>query len=235
MTLNRIKKLTLYLIVTLISFSNISAQAGVDGSPFEGLYLGVISTKSTFSSTASHVARTDIVDPFSQNVISTFNGISTSTSENSFGGGLMGGYGLNYGLLYFGAEAAFIVDKGNTVLSDGVSTIKISQGNTFDVSLRSGITISDKALVFGLIGYSGVNLKSKGINERLGNNLDFNKRLTSLRYGGGIEVAVMENIAVRAEYTRSIINDAIVLDGADEFTYKPKSSRIMLSLVLHMF
>ncbi len=235
MTLNRIKNLSLYLVVTLISFGNVSAQAGVDGSPFEGLYLGVITTKSTFETTASHVGRTDVVDAFSQNVISNFNGISSETSQNSYGGGFMGGYGLNYGPVYFGAEAAFIVDKGNTVLSDGVNTIKISQGNTFDISLRSGITISDKALVFGLIGYSGVNLKTKGVNERLGNNNDFNKRLTSLRYGGGVEVAVMENIAVRVEYTRSIVNDAVVLDGADEFTYKPKSSRIMLSLVLHMF
>ena len=86
MTLNRIKKLTLYLIVTLISFGNISAQAGVDGSPFEGLYLGVITAKSTFSTTASYAARTDVVDTFSQNVISTFNGISTATSQNGYGG-----------------------------------------------------------------------------------------------------------------------------------------------------
>ena len=78
-------------------------------------------------------------------------------------------------------------------------------------------------------------MKSKGIGELLGENDRFNKRITAFRYGGGIEVSIMENIAARLEYTRSSFSSALVIDGSDQFMIKPKTSRIMFSIVLHMY
>ncbi|MBT5074621.1 MAG: porin family protein [Kordiimonadaceae bacterium] len=231
MTLKRTKYIISSAVIALISLYNMTASAGVDGSPFEGMYAGVITTKSTFSSGIIHLARP------TDDEVSIFGDITNTKSSNSYGMGILGGYGLNYGIFYGGAEAAFIVDKGNTVFSDGTNTIKVSQSNTFDFSFRPGITLSNKALIFGLVGYSGTNIKSSGINkyQDSGDNGRYNKRLTSLRFGGGIEVAVMENIAVRAEYTRSIIGEGLYVDRGDQFTFKPKTSRIMLSFVLHMY
>lgn len=231
MTLIRIKILTVSLILSATSFITNQSLAGVDGSPFEGLYAGIATTKTNFSATAAH----EVIASIAVDTPSNFAGIASAVSSNSYGGGLFGGYGLNYGPLYLGAEAAFIVDKGNTVFSDGTNTIKLSKSNTFDVSLRAGTSVADKVLLFGLVGYSGANIKSRGINDRADNSLDYNQRLTALRYGGGIEIAVMENIAAKFEYTRSNINDGVYLTGSDQFTFSPKTSRIMFSLVLHMY
>lgn len=220
----KITPLALFLIVFTTP-----AFAGPDGSPFEGLYVGVATAINTFDSTATY--REVSNDDFPSN----FSNINSSVSSNSYGGGILAGYGLTYGILYYGAEAAFIVDKGNTVYSDGANTIRVAKSNTFDINGRLGFTLSDKALLFGLVGYSGINLKSQGVNELRSENGDYNTRVTALRYGGGIEVEIMENIAIRAEYTRSTGANSTYRDGSDEFIFKPKTSRIMLSAILHMY
>ena len=230
MTLIRIKIFFSILIISTLSLFGVQAQAGVDGSPFEGLYVGFVTSKSTFSSTGSHL------DAGIADTPSVFNGITSAKSKNSYGGGLFAGYGLNYGIFYTGAEAAFIIDKGSTTYSDGTTSIRFYKSNTFDINLRGGVTLSDKALLFGLVGYTGVNLKSLGTNgQKDQGGLDYNKRLTGIQFGGGVELAFMENIAIRAEYTRAHINDIVYLNGSDEFTIKPKTSRIMLSVILHMY
>ena len=219
----------IFPVALILAFTTNLAHAGPDGSPFEGVYVGFTTTVNTFESTATYQQVEN------DNFPSNFSSITGSESNNSYGGGILAGYGLNYGPLYYGAEAAFIVDKGNSVFSDGSNTIRVAKSNTFDINGRLGFTLSNKALLFGLIGYSGVNLKSNGVNELRGNDLDFNVRATALRFGGGVEIAVFENIAIRAEYTRSSVNEATYRDGSDEFAFKPKTSRIMLSAILHMY
>ncbi len=230
MLTKHIKLLLSTAVISFISLSNIHANAGIDASPFEGLYAGVITTKNTFSTTSSYleVPVTDIP--------SVFSGITNSAHKNGFGGGILGGYGINYGILYTGIEAAFMIDKGNTIISDGTNTLKISKSNTLDVNLRVGLTLSNKAMVFGLIGYSGAVLKSKGLNQILiANDREYNKRITSYKFGAGFEIAVMENIAFRLEYTRSKYANASLIYGSDQFIFKPKTSRIMASFILHMY
>jgi len=231
MTFNRIKIFVSLLIISFVSLISTGASAGEDGSPFEGTYIGFLASKSTFSATGVQLARNNV------NIPSAFGQVTSATSKDSYGGGLFAGYGLSFGMLYTSAEAGFVIDKGNTIFSDGTNTIKISQSNTFELNVRGGFHVSDKALVYGLVGYSGSNIKSDGINgrQRGQSGLNYNKRLTSLRYGGGIEIAAFENIAIRAEYTRSSIGDALYLEGSNQFTFKPKTSRIMLSVVLHMY
>ena len=230
MTINRLKKSIRMILVIICCASYSSAFAGEDGSPFEGLYVGIAATKATFDSTALYR------DAMIEDSLSNFNEITGSSSKNSWGGGILAGYGLNYGPVYVGAEAVFIIDKGSTTFTDGTTDIRIWKNNTFDINLRSGITVSDKALVYGLIGYSGAAIKSLGTNGvKDDSNIDYSTRVTGLQYGGGVELAIMENIAARIEYTRAKFNDAVYLDGTDEFTFKPKTSRIMLSFVLHMY
>ncbi|MDG1438601.1 MAG: outer membrane beta-barrel protein [Emcibacteraceae bacterium] len=226
MKLNSIKFIAL---ITVTLFAANPAYAGPDGSPFEGLYLGVSLVKNTFDSTATYE------ENVSNDFPSNFTAITDSSSSNSYGGGVLAGYGLNYGLLYFGAEAAFIVDKGSSTYSDGTNTVRVAKSNTLDVNGRLGFTVSNKALIFGLIGYSGISLKSKGVNENGQDVRNLNTRSTGLKFGGGVEFLVMENIAIRAEYTRTTGNDILYRDGSDQFTFKPKTSRIMISAILHMY
>jgi opacity protein-like surface antigen len=231
MTLNRIKILVSIQVILFLFGGFLQANAGVDGSPFEGPYLGVITTKSTYSATIANTIVSTVDTP------SAFGSSTSAKSKNSYGGGLFGGYGLNYGPVYTSAELGFIVDKGNTILSDGTNTIKFSQSNTFELNVRAGFHLTDNALIFGMFGYSGANMKSHGINERSKptDGLSYKQRLTSLRYGAGVEVAVYENISLRGEYTRSKISNDFYLDGSDKFTISPKTSRIMFSVVLHMY
>lgn len=205
------------------------AYAGPDGSPFEGLYLGVSLVKNTFESTATYEENLD------DNFPSNFTGITDSSSSNSYGAGILAGYGLNYGVLYYGAEAAFIIDKGSSTYTDGTNTIRLGKSNSLDVNGRLGVTLSDKALLYGLVGYSGISLKSKGVNELSAETRNFNTRATGLKFGAGVELAVMENIAIRAEYTRTKASDAIYRNGSDQFTFKPETSRITISAILHMY
>lgn len=237
MLTKNIRPFLVTLFISIISFGNIHAYAGVDGSPFEGLYLGVITTKNTFSSTPSF-ASVPAVDVNTELVIpNLFNGITSINHNNSYGSGILGGYGLNMGIFYAGVEAAFIIDKGNTVISDGTNTYKISKSNTMDINLRGGITLSNKALIFGLIGYSGAVLKSNGVNNNLieTEGASYNKRITSFRLGAGVEVAVFENIALRLEYTQSRFGTTTIINDSDQFSFKPKTSRIMASFILHMY
>ncbi len=230
MTFKRFKKSIALMIGTLTIAGTSTAHAGVDGSPFEGLYVGLAMTKATFEASALYR------DAMVEDQLSNFNGITGSRSGDSWGGGLLAGYGLNYGPVYVGAEAVFLVEKGSTTFTDGTTEIRLAKSNTFDINARLGFTLSDKAMVYALGGYTGAVLKSlgtNGIQEERG--LDYNKRVTGFQYGAGVEVAVLENIAARMEYTRANINDAVYLDGTDEFTFKPESSRIMFSLVLHMY
>ena len=231
MTLNRIKLLISLLVISIVSVGPIQANAGVDGSPFAGTYIGFLTTKSTFSATASNLVLDTIDEP------SAFGPITSAKSKNSYGGGFFVGYGLSYGPIYTSAEAGFVVDKGNTIFSDGTNTIKFSQSNTFELNLRAGAHLTDNVLLFGLAGYSGANIKSHGINGRSEaiNGASYNQRLTSLRYGAGVEVAIFENIALRGEYTRTKISNDTYLDGSNQFSITPKTSRIMLSIVLHMY
>lgn len=224
-----LKTIKISLIAAFTCLSISPALAGPDGSPFEGLYVGIATTKNTWSSTATYE------EVENEEFASNFNGITSATSNNSYGGGILAGYGLNYGPAYIGAEAAFIIDKGATVYSDGANNIRVNKSNTFDINARLGLTISDKALLFGLVGYSGINLKSQGVNQQRADRLAFNTRVTALQYGGGVEVAIMENIAIRAEYTRQSMGDTVYRDGSDQFTFKPKTSRILVSAILHMY
>ncbi|MBT6135412.1 MAG: porin family protein [Kordiimonadaceae bacterium] len=231
MTLNRIKFLVFIQVMLFISVGPLQAFAGVDGSPFEGPYLGITTSKSTFSSTIANTIVSTADKP------SLFGSSTSAKSKNSYGGGIFAGYGLNYGPVYTSAEAGFIVDKGNTILSNGTNTIKFSQSNTFELNVRAGFHLTENALIFGMFGYSGANMKSHGIDERSKptDGLSYNQRLTSLRYGAGVEVAVYENISLRGEYTKSKVGSDFYLDGSDKFTISPKTSRIMFSVVLHMY
>ena len=237
MTLNRIKYLISAALFSVISLTGVQSHAGIDGSPFEGLYVGISTTKATFESSFTHLARTDLTDPFNNPLVSQYSNSNTQDIQhkNSYGGGLQAGYGLNYGPMYFGAEVGLIIDKGNTTFNDGTYDVKLSKSNTLDVNFRTGLTVSNKVLLYGLVGFSGVNLKSNGMDARLDDGRDFNERITALRYGAGVEVSILENIAARLEYTQTKMGSAIVLDNADQFTFKPKTSRIMFSLVLHMY
>ena len=218
------------IISSATALQSIPSFAGEDGSPFEGLYIGLAATKSTFDATATH--QNLLLD----DVPSNFNGVVNTNSGDSYGGGFFAGYGLNYGILYGGAEAAFLVEKGSSTFNDGSADIRFFKSNTIDINLRGGVTISNKFLLYGLFGYTGAVIKSKGVNGDIEDRVvSYNRRVTGYRYGGGVEVAFMENLAARLEYTKANIGNAVFADGSDQFTVKPRTSRIMFSVVLHMY
>ncbi len=230
MIFKKFKLLAGVVVFSTTLLSSYHSFAGVDGSPFEGTYVGIAATKSTFDSTGSYLNLN------LDNISSNFNGITDSQSGDSYGGGILAGYGLNYGAFYIGAEAVFLIEKGSTTYTDGATDIRFYKSNTLDVNLRGGITVSDKALLYGLFGYTGAAIKSKGTNDVTdAQGLDYSKRITGYQYGGGVEISVMENIAARLEYTQARYGDAVYADGTDQFTVKPKTSRIMFSIVLHMY
>lgn len=240
--------------LTLSTAMTSQAQAGVDAGPFEGLFVGF---NGNFSRVTSKNTYTDLdADSDSFNF---FNGIGDSLKGTGYGLNFYGGMGSNiWGPVYASIEGALGVSGGsgnatvNTVIPEhiipgntdpdlgdltddilvpaefGTDNLKIRAGFAFDVTARLGYVVDDFAMIYVLGGYTSTKYKST-IGE-----LEFSKSAGGYRVGAGIEVMVMEDIAVRLEYVRTEHSAIDWNLGADAFRLDPRSEVIRLGLVLHM-
>jgi len=207
--------------LTATSLMTSQAQAGLDGNPFEGLYLGFNANYAKVKSTTTY----DLLNA----PTSTFNGITSTKSGNGYGGILFGGIGTNFwGPLYAGVEAGLGVNGGTATVSDGAATLGLKAGFTLDLDARLGMTISDRVLVYAIGGYTSI--KYKGIGFTSGKS----SGLAGYRYGAGFEVGILEDIALRVEYSRTEHSSVTWIQGGDSFTFDPSTQVFRIGLVLHM-
>lgn len=230
------------------------AQAGVDGNPFEGMYLGL---NGNYAKVGSINSYSDL-DPDSA-ANNLFTGIGNTKKNTGYGGALYGGIGRNiWGPVYVGIEASLGLAGGsgsaqvNTVVPEhdiaavgspgdadyaaaqtiaavhGTDTMKIKAGFAFDINARLGFSISDRVLVYGLGGYTSTKYK---LSDSTG---DFSKGAGGYRYGAGFEVGIMEDMAVRIEYVRTAHSALTWERGVDSFRIDPSSQVIRIGVVLHM-
>ncbi|MBL4803094.1 MAG: porin family protein [Emcibacter sp.] len=197
------------------------AQAGLDGNPFEGLYLGFNANYSKVKTEATY----EILNASTN----TFNGISSTDNSSGYGGVLYGGIGTNiWGPLYVGVEGGLGLNGGIATVSDGTSSFGLKAGFSFDVNTRFGMTISDRVLVYALGGYTSMKFSSRGFSESQ------SKSLGGYRYGAGFEVGIMEDIALRIEYVRTEHSAVTWTQAGDSFRFDPSTQVIKIGFVLHM-
>ncbi len=244
---NRIKTALIGLpLLATLSLMSAPAQAGVDGNPFEGLYLGLYGNYARVSSTNSYVD----LEPASD-ANNFFTGIGEKSEKSSgYGGSLYGGIGTNFwGPLHASIEGALGLSggSGNAVLntvtpaqgvegdadfvpaSFGTDNVRIKAGFAFDVNARLGFTVSDRVMIYGLGGYTSTKFK---VSDSTG---EFSKTAGGYRYGAGFEVGIMEDVALRIEYTRTEHSDFTwERTSADNLIFDPSTESVRIGLILHM-
>ncbi len=197
------------------------AQAGLDGNPFEGMYLGFNANYSKVTANGTY----EILDADTN----TFGGISSTDDSTGYGGTLIGGIGTNlWGPMYVGIEAGLGINGGSGVVSDGTSSFGVKAGFAFDLNARVGMTISDRVLAYAIGGYTSTKYKSKGFTSNQ------SKSLGGYRYGAGFEVGIMEDIALRVEYIRTEHSAVTWAQAGDSFRFDPSSQIVKIGVVLHM-
>ncbi len=207
--------------LALTTLMTSQAQAGLDGNPFEGLYLG-------FNFNYAKVTANATFEQLDANT-STFNGISSTNNSNGYGGVLYGGIGTNvWGPMYVGIEGGLGVNGGTGSVSDGAASFGLKAGFSFDISGRLGVTVSDNILLYTIGGYTTIKFSKRGFTSSQ------KKGLAGYRYGAGFEVGILEDIALRVEYVRTKHSSVTWTEGGDSFRFDPGTQVIKIGLVLHM-
>lgn len=198
-----------------------NAKAGMDGNPFEGLYLGLNANYAKVDPSATYTELNADT--------STFNGITSSQKKSGYGGTIYGGIGTNlWGPMYIGIEGGLGLNGGSGYVSDGTKSYGLKAGFSFDLNTRLGMTISDRILVYGLGGYTSTKYSGRGFDTKQ------SKSLGGYRYGAGFEVGILEDIALRIEYIRSEHSAVTWTQAGDSFRFDPSGQIIKVGLILHM-
>lgn len=146
----------------------------------------------------------------------------TNTREadrNGYGGRAHVGYDAVVGdIILVGAEIG-VGSGGRTVDQASLAggRYRVNPGMTYDATARIGIAPGGNFALYGRAGYRWLRTEQTVSGQTSGN---FTSRETErgFTYGGGAEVAVSQNFAIRAEYNRT------------EFSQNLRQSRISLGV-----
>lgn len=156
-------------------------HSAVAESPFRGVYAGIQGSYDTYD-----------VDIRSSN-------LNADDLELS---GLSGGFyaGVNTAFpgvdrAIVGLEGSFAFNDADGQVSGGGDHISIASRHTYDISGRAGYEVTDNVLLYGRVGWART--RFSGLEPTGRTTLD------GIRFGGGAEYAITDNIALRTEFTRT--------------------------------
>ena len=116
--------------------------------------------------------------------------------------GPSGGFyaGANTGLpgtdrMIVGLEGSFTFNDADGQISGGGDRTTINARNTYGISGRAGYEVTDSVLLYGRLGWART--RFSGLGQSGGASLD------GVRFGGGAEYAISDNLALRTEFTRT--------------------------------
>ena len=130
------------------------------------------------------------------------------TDDNVAGGGDLEGSGINGvgGTVFAGydmplSENTFVGVEANFDLASAKygddATYSEEVDNMWGATARLGVNLNDGVALYGRVGYQRGRASVTLLNEKVSESRD------GLRFGGGIEAAVSEQVSVRAEYNRT--------------------------------
>ena len=185
-----IKKSSIFVAALVASFAT-AQVASAQSSPFDGVYVGG-------QVGYSYIDLEISVDDFG----------SGDDNLDGFGGGAFIGFGAVNNQIYGGLEAEVGYDgadwSGNFL---GIPADLEAQ-LTYGLSGRVGGVIADKFLIYGRVGWVRTNfeLSASGIGS-------VDEYFDGIRFGGGVEAMLSNNLSARAEYTYTIYEDALDIPG----------------------
>jgi len=160
--------------------------------------------------------------------------LNTTRSGQGFTPGVLAGYGYQVGSYYFGGEAEFELSSvGWDIERSPVGRIySVEKIGAIGASLRVGYVVNDSVLIYGRAGF--VRSKFNTNYQFAGNTVDQNDYLTGLRYGGGVEFSISQNLNLRLDYTYTDY-DSHQVDygsGVDQFDTSESLFRVGLNYKL---
>ena len=159
-----------------------------------------------------------------------------SFAANGVVGGVFAGYGLTLQGFYIGGEIGATFgsrDYTNTTTdASGTAQTKFKAGTEWGVTVRPGYAINDRALVYGLLGFEQVPLKS---TFTPGQAASFNKTQTGFTLGAGTEVSIAGPLTFRVDYTHTFLDKISIADAATGYsaTFSPAEDKIKLGVAYH--
>jgi opacity protein-like surface antigen len=117
------------------------------------------------------------------------------------------GYDVALGPVVLGAEAGIGIG-GRTARQDVTKgSYGVDPGLNWDVSARAGVAVDPSVLLYSRVGYrwqrTAANLAQGTATTRRTTTED------GVSFGGGVELAVTEGVAVRAEYMRTNFGEGL--------------------------
>ena len=211
--MNNFKKksiLTVAMSSILLASPVSSAFAADENAPFDGAYIGGAAILNKSNTNASVMPTASM----------------TLNSKQKAGGGIYGGFGKQIDMLYLGAEGGFYINRNpGPTASFGGTVAGLKSKNSIDLSARAGF-VADRALFYGLAGYTSTNFETIGLASKT------NNRLNGFRYGGGIEFAVTPEVSLRGEYTHANYQSWDVASGANTISFDPSEHRFLVGASL---
>jgi outer membrane immunogenic protein len=144
------------------------------------------------------------------------------------------GYGAIVGLdlkvlpnIVVGAEGDVSLGSNDFNFSNGVTIFDGKSKRTFGLTGRVGYLLGGRFLVYGRAGYENAAFRFSDSLSTSKHNFD------GFKYGGGVEVGLLANLAVRLEYVHTNFNSATPLATSPGSTFSPDKSRIMGAAALY--
>ena len=103
----------------------------------------------------------------------------------------------------------------------------IDTGTSYGAGVRAGIATGDGGLIYGKLGYSRAKFKGSFINAADVETFAASDSASGFHVGAGFELAVTNNVYVKAEYLRHKYKDIFTEDLADADYFEPTRHQII--------
>jgi len=205
----------------------------------DGFYLGVRAGYDNYTA-RDNLSYTDLEgEVFSINPV---------LSPIGWAGGVFLGYGKYLGnRLYLGGEANFnatgaqssyaltaLTMSGSGGLDTNSLKTTVSANNNYGLAILPGIKVNNNSLVYARIGYTWSLIKTQEIFTTIGpSTITFNKSkvVGGLTYGLGLEMFLVGNLSLRADYTYTSFNHVTSPIGS---RFSPTDNQFMLGVACHL-
>jgi opacity protein-like surface antigen len=149
-------------------------------------------------------------------------------SNSNFGYGMIAG--LDFKVLpniVIGAEGDVSLDHNDFNFNNGVTIFSGKSKRTFGLTGRVGYLLGGRFLVYGRAGYENAAFRFSDSLSTSKHNFD------GFKYGAGVELGLLANLAVRLEYDHTNFNSATPLTTSPTATFSPGKSRVMGAAALY--
>ena len=162
--------------------------------------------------------------------------LNADFGDTGFSAGLLTGYNMQMGSFVFGGEidAEFARQEWNHERSPSGRTFSIEKVASGSASVRAGVVLNDAALAYARVGVTGSYFDINFNNSDNGDTASSSDWRAGLRYGGGLEVPVNKDVALRFDYTFTDYGTLSLLTQSGLETYDTRESLFRLGAILKL-